>query len=58
MAPVRARDRAGVTSLFCYIEDLPEAAFDAAIPWAWETWPDYAAAARAQGYGVNAAAFA
>ncbi|MDT3441922.1 MULTISPECIES: amidohydrolase family protein [unclassified Pseudofrankia] len=57
LAPVRAADRAGVTSLFCYIEDLPESAFDAAIPWTWETWPDYRAAAAAHGLGVNAVGF-
>ena len=41
------------TSLFCYIEDLPESAFDSAIPWAWETWPEYQAHAAQQGFSVN-----
>jgi N-acyl-D-amino-acid deacylase len=57
LAPVRAADRAGVTSLFCYIEDLPESAFDAAIPWAWETWAEYRRAAAGQRFGVNATGF-
>ncbi|OHV29852.1 MULTISPECIES: N-acyl-D-amino-acid deacylase family protein [Pseudofrankia] len=57
LAPVRAADRAGVTSLFCYIEDLPESAFDAAIPWTWESWPDYRAAAAGRGFGVNTIGF-
>ncbi len=57
LAPVRAADRAGVTSLFCYIEDLPESAFDSAIPWAWETWPQYQAHASRQGFSVNASGY-
>ena len=57
LAPVRAADRAGVTSLFCYIEDLPESAFDSAIPWTWETWKDYHAAASGRGFSVNASGY-
>ncbi|SNQ46815.1 Amidohydrolase 3 [Frankia canadensis] len=57
LAPVRAKDRAEVTSLFCYIEDLPEAAFDASIPWSWESWPEYRRSAAGRGYGVNTAGF-
>ena len=32
---------AGVTDVFCYIEDMPPAAFDDGIPWTWETFDQY-----------------
>jgi N-acyl-D-amino-acid deacylase len=57
LAPVRAADRAGVTSLFCYIEDLPESAFDSSIPWTWESWKDYHAVASQRPLSVNASGF-
>lgn len=57
LAPVRAADRPEVTSLFCYIEDLPDAAFDAAIPWTWESWPDYRRSAGERRFGVNTTGF-
>lgn len=57
LAPVRAADRPQVTSLFCYIEDLPESAFDASIPWTWESWSDYRRSADGRGFGVNATGF-
>ena len=41
LAPIRRERIAEVTSMFCYIEDLPEAAFDEAIPWNWEGYPGY-----------------
>jgi N-acyl-D-aspartate/D-glutamate deacylase len=53
LAPVRAEAVAGVTALFCYVEDLPEAAFDTAIPWDWESYPDYLDAMSRDGYALN-----
>jgi len=55
LAPMRARDRAGLIDFYCYIEDLPNAAFERAIPWSWETWPEYAQAAKAHPLAINAA---
>jgi N-acyl-D-amino-acid deacylase len=55
LAPVRADRRGELTSLFCYIEDLPEAAFDEAIPWNWERYGEYVAEASTRSYGVNIA---
>jgi len=41
--------------LFCFIEDLPNEAFESGIPWNWETWPEYAKAAAQHPTAVNAA---
>src|SRR5277367_3179204 len=38
LAPVRTNARSVVTELFCYVEDLPNAAFDSSIPWTWENF--------------------
>ena len=32
---------AGVTDVFCYIEDMPPQAFADGIPWTWETFEQY-----------------
>ncbi|MEZ4334415.1 MAG: amidohydrolase family protein [Myxococcota bacterium] len=55
LAPIRARDRDALIDLFCFIEDLPNEAFAEAIPWRWESWPEYADAAKAHPLGVNVA---
>lgn len=55
LAPIRARDRAELIDLYCFIEDLPNEAFEAAIPWRWESWPEYAAAAAQHPIAINAA---
>jgi N-acyl-D-aspartate/D-glutamate deacylase len=55
LAPMRARDRSGLIDFYCYIEDLPNEAFERAIPWSWETWPEYARAASAHPLAINAA---
>ncbi len=36
-----------LVDLFAFIEDIPAEAFNLAVPWAWDTWPEYFAAARA-----------
>jgi len=41
LVPVRPELVAGVTDVFCYIEDMPPAAFDDGIPWTWETFDQY-----------------
>jgi len=55
LAPIRARDRSGLIDLFCFIEDLPNEAFEQGIPWTWESWPEYARAAGSHPTAVNAA---
>jgi N-acyl-D-aspartate/D-glutamate deacylase len=41
LVPVRPELVQGVTDVFCYIEDMPPAAFDDGIPWSWETFDQY-----------------
>jgi N-acyl-D-amino-acid deacylase len=53
LAPVHGDQRALLTEVFCYIEDLPTATFDAAIPWTWEGYADYLAALGGDGLGLN-----
>jgi N-acyl-D-aspartate/D-glutamate deacylase len=53
LAPVRAAQRDLLTEVFCYIEDLPTATFDAAIPWTWESYRDYLPALQGDGLGLN-----
>ena len=55
LAPIRAKDRGELIDLFCFIEDLPNKAFEQEIPWKWEDWPEYGRAARAHPIAVNAA---
>ena len=30
-----------VSTLFCYIEDMPRETFALGIPWTWERYPEY-----------------
>jgi len=55
LAPVRPADRAGITELFCYIEDLPTEVFNASVPWSWQTYDQYLKVLDQSGYSVNVA---
>ncbi len=55
LAPVRPASREELGRLFCYVEDLPEAAFDAAVPWSWESYAQYLDVVGGHRYGVNVA---
>jgi N-acyl-D-aspartate/D-glutamate deacylase len=57
VAPLTAAARSSMVELFCFIEDLPVPAFRDAIPWSWETWPEYRAAALANPGALNIAVF-
>lgn len=57
VAPISAEQRAGMIDLFCFIEDLPLAAFTHHIPWTWEDWAGYRAAADANPTAVNLGSF-
>jgi N-acyl-D-aspartate/D-glutamate deacylase len=57
VAPLTAAARLSMVDLFCFIEDLPVPAFRDAIPWSWETWPEYRAAALAHPAALNIAVF-
>lgn len=56
IAPVRASDLEGLIDAFCFIEDMPNAAFRDGIPWRWEGWRDYREAFDALGCAVNVGA--
>ena len=53
LAPLHAADRAAVSDVFCFIEDLPLVAFEEHIPWNWTTWQQYRDAFNARGAAVN-----
>jgi N-acyl-D-aspartate/D-glutamate deacylase len=57
VAPLTAAARSSMIDLFCFIEDLPVPAFEGAIPWSWETWPEYRAAALANPAAMNVGVF-
>ncbi len=57
VAPLRAEARASMLELFCFIEDLPLHAFTHAVPWSWETWPEYQQAIDSHGAAINTAVF-
>ncbi len=44
-----------LSTLFCYIEDMPREAFATGIPWSWERYPEYRDALADGGLGVHAA---
>jgi N-acyl-D-aspartate/D-glutamate deacylase len=54
LAPVRAADRRGLAGMFKQIEDIPLSAFEAAVPWKWESYPEYLDFVR-EGLGINVA---
>lgn len=55
LAPVRPDGIDELTTLFCYIEDMPREAFALGIPWSWETYPAYRDALADGGLAVHAA---
>lgn len=57
VAPLSDATRQGMIELFCFIEDLPLAAFESAIPWSWESWKQYRAAAEARPAAINVGVF-
>ncbi|HZQ59130.1 MAG TPA: amidohydrolase family protein [Acidimicrobiales bacterium] len=57
VAPLSSATRPSMVELFCFIEDLPLAAFERAIPWTWEDWPEYRAAIDANPASINVGVF-
>jgi len=55
LAPLKEENRALLADMFCFIEDLPNEAFEAGIPWTWESWPEYRSAFDARGAAVHVA---
>ena len=55
LVPVRPEGVDELSTLFCYIEDMPREAFATGIPWSWERYPEYRDALADGGLGVHAA---
>lgn len=55
LVPVRPDLVDEVSTLFCYIEDMPRDTFALGIPWTWERYPEYRDALGAGGTAVHAA---
>ena len=55
LAPVKPADRAAQLDVFSYIEDVPLDVLERAIPWQWESFPEYIGALDRQSFGVNLA---
>lgn len=56
-APMRPADRDAQVDVFSYIEDMPVDVLEKAIPWNWESFPDYARALGERKLGVNLLTF-
>jgi N-acyl-D-aspartate/D-glutamate deacylase len=46
LAPVRVEHRAKLAGMFQQIEEMPDAAFNGAFEWSWESFPEYIEALR------------
>jgi N-acyl-D-aspartate/D-glutamate deacylase len=57
LAPCRPRDRDTVMRLLSFVEGMPLETLRAAIPWRWESYPEYLDAVEQGGLGVNVASF-
>lgn len=57
LAPLKAEHRPKLVSMFQQIEEMPDAAFQGAFEWAWESFADYVAALRGR-IAVNVAPLA
>lgn len=54
LAPVRKHDQRALAGMFKQIEDIPLAAFERAVSWEWESYPEYLSFLR-RGLGINVA---
>lgn len=57
VAPCRPDDRETLMRLLSFVEGMPIDTLRAALPWSWETYPQYLDAIDARGLGVNVASF-
>jgi len=55
LAPVLPSHHAALTELFCYVEDLPDDVFAAAVPFSWSSYAEYLEALDGDGASVNVA---
>lgn len=57
LAPLRPAESTDLVDLFAFIEDIPAEAFNLAVPWKWDTWPEYFTVARRHPTAVNYVGF-
>jgi N-acyl-D-aspartate/D-glutamate deacylase len=57
LAPCRPGDRNTIMRLLAFVEGMPLDTLRAAIPWRWESYPEYLDAIERGGLGVNVASF-
>jgi N-acyl-D-aspartate/D-glutamate deacylase len=57
LAPCRPSDRHTIMRLLSFVEGMPLDTLQAAIPWQWESYPQYLDALEQGGLGVNVASF-
>jgi N-acyl-D-amino-acid deacylase len=57
LAPLAGGQRDEIVDLLCFLEDLPNEAFQAELPWSWERWPQYAEAMAGQPTSVNVSGY-
>jgi N-acyl-D-amino-acid deacylase len=56
LAPLHQHQRAEMSAVFAYVEDMPPSVFAESVPWSWTTYPEYLDALRALPSTVNIAA--
>jgi N-acyl-D-aspartate/D-glutamate deacylase len=57
LAPLRPAESKDLVNLFAFIEDIPAEAFNLAVPWTWDTWPEYFGVASRHATAVNQVGF-
>ncbi len=57
LAPLRPAESKDLVDLFAFIEDIPAEAFNLAVPWNWDTWPEYFGVASRHATAVNQVGF-
>ena len=57
LAPLRPAEQTELVDLFAFIEDIPAEAFHLGVPWTWDTWTQYHAAATHHATAVNTIGF-
>jgi N-acyl-D-amino-acid deacylase len=57
LAPCRPENRHTIMRLLSFVEGMPLETLKAAIPWSWESYPEYLAALEQNGLGVNVGSF-
>jgi len=55
LAPLKREHQALLSDMFCFIEDIPVSAFEAGVPFDWESWGEYRRSFDVRGAAVQVA---